>query len=85
MTIEKLHDIHTNSIYNKEDLQNVNKCGCFYCLKIYDPKEIKEWLSENNGKETALCPYCYIDSVIPESDEYELSEQLLKEMYDYWM
>lgn len=83
--LEKYSSIaHDHSIYNKEELDNSKKCGCFYCLKIFDPKEIKEWIEENNGKKTAMCPYCEIDSIIAESDEYELNNELLKFMNEYW-
>ncbi len=85
MSSNDLEKIHKHSFCNKEELLKVNKCGCFYCLKIFDPKEINEWLEEDNEGETAFCPYCGIDSVIAESNEYELNEELLKEMYDYWM
>ena len=76
MTIDEQSKIHSHSIYNK--------CDCFYCLKIFNPTEIKEWLIEDNGKETALCPYCEIDSVIAECNDYKITKELLKEMYDYW-
>jgi len=84
MSKEDLEKIHKHSSCNREELSKVNKCGCFFCLKIFDPKEITQWLKDDNG-DTAMCPYCMIDSVIAESDEYELNEKLLQEMYDYWM
>ena len=43
--------------------------------------DIKEWIDDENGN-TAVCPYCGIDSVIPESidGEYELTQEILQEM-----
>ena len=41
-------------------------------------KEIEEWVGINN--DTALCPYCGIDSIICESSEYPMTEDFLKEM-----
>lgn len=83
--LEKYANIaYSHSISNKEELKNMKKCGCFYCLRIYSSNEIKEWIEEKSGKFTALCPYCDIDSVIAESKEYELSEELLKYMYNIW-
>lgn len=73
-----------HSINNEEELNNSNKCGCFYCLRIYNPKEIKEWVEEKSGTKTALCPYCDIDAVIAESSDYELCEELLEYMYNIW-
>ena len=52
-------EAHKFSSNNKEALQNDKKCGCFYCLKIFDPKEINFWIKDNT--ETAVCPYCCIE------------------------
>ena len=78
-----LEELHKYSFENEQALSAVKSCGCFYCLKIFSPDEITYWVNDRNGK-TALCPYCTIDSVIPESisGEYELNDELLKVMND---
>lgn len=76
-------DAHARCICNREALQRVDRCGCFYCLAIFDPQEIGEWI-EDEGGDTALCPRCGIDSVLPESDEYPLTRSFLRRMYDRW-
>lgn len=82
--LEKYADkAYSHSICNKDELMKKQKCGCFYCLKIFNPKEIKEWIEDKCG-DTALCPNCDIDSVIAESDEYELCEELLEFMNKKW-
>lgn len=75
---------YCHSICNKEELENAKKCGCFYCLKIYDTSQIKEWIEEETGLKTAICPYCGIDAVIAESTDYELCDELLAYMYSIW-
>ena len=62
-------------------------CGCFYCLKIFSPQEIEDWLIFDNDADrfgTALCPYCGIDSVLGESSGYPITEEFLKKMNKYW-
>lgn len=82
---DKYFDLHALSFEDESLLKQASKCGCFYCGEIFSPSEIVEWVPDKNGK-TALCPYCGIDSVIPESSdgEYELNEELLKRMHDVW-
>lgn len=58
------------------------RCGCFYCLKIFHPNEIIEWIDEP-GK-TALCPFCEIDSVIGESSGFPITVEFLQQMQQYW-
>ena len=77
------HAIHKYCTNNHEALLRAKKCGCFYCCTIFNPAEITEWVEQDDS---AVCPHCGIDSVIPESEtgEYELTEELLKEMYKVW-
>lgn len=61
---------------------NLRRCGCFYCLRVFDPSEIEKWIEDE--ADTALCPYCEIDSVIGESAGYPLTRAFLEEMNRYW-
>ncbi|WP_144502605.1 cytoplasmic protein [Bacillus thuringiensis] len=67
---------------NKENLKEDNLCGCFYCLEIFHPSEIKEWINSNEN--TALCPYCGIDSIIGQSSGFPITKEFLSEMNKYW-
>lgn len=77
--IIKAHEFSAN---HKSDLLKDKKCGCFYCLKIFNPNEIKEWIGEING--TAICPYCGVDSIIGESSKFPITKEFLKNMKEYW-
>lgn len=71
MNVEELIKLYKCAIYNRKELEKANNCGCFYCKKLYNPKEIKEWC---DNKQTAICPYCGIDSVIvnPTQEDLEM-------------
>lgn len=75
-------DAHKYSVNNKTDLERDKLCGCFYCLKIFSPNKIKEYINDKNG--TAICPYCCIDSIIGESSGYPITYDFLKKMNKYW-
>lgn len=79
--MEDLKKIYSYCFENKNLLDKVEKCGCFYCNTIFKTSEIVSWVNDKKDK-TAQCPYCDIDSVIPESlnGEYELTELLLKKL-----
>ena len=76
-------EAHKFCCHHREMLEKDDKCGCFSCLKIFNPKEIYEWLECDIGQ-TALCPYCGIDSVIGESSGYPITKKFLKKMQDKW-
>ena len=69
-----------HSLRNKKALRKDSRCGCYYCLSIFSPKEIDNWIE---GEDTALCPYCWIDSVIGESSGYPITKEFLKDMNEY--
>lgn len=78
---------HRFSSNHKPELENDRKCGCFYCLKIFDPAEIDEWIFADNPcdkRGTAICPHCGIDSVIGESSGLPITEEFLREMNEEW-
>lgn len=74
---------HRYCINHKEKLINDQKCGCFFCLKIFNPKEITDWIEDRYDK-TALCPNCGIDSVIGEYTGFPITYEFLKKMKKYW-
>ena len=61
---------------NKNELEKTDICGCFYCKNIFYAVDITEWTDEG---QTALCPYCGVDSVIPNP-----TEENLKELHKYY-
>ncbi len=82
MEEDKIVKAHQFSSNHKESLLKDKKCGCFYCLTIFHPNEIKEWIKDVSG--TAVCPYCGIDSIIGESSGFPITKEFLKKMNQYW-
>lgn len=74
---------HEFCINHREKLIGDQKCGCFYCGKIFAPSQIEEWI-EDAQDDTALCPYCGIDAIIGESCGYSITQDFLKRMNAYW-
>lgn len=80
----KAHEYSSNHM---AQLKKDKKCGCFYCLEIFSPDEITDWLIgpiriDENG--TAICPHCGIDSVIGESSGYPITKEFLTKMKKHW-
>ena len=77
--------IHRQCGWHKEAVLNSKYCGCFCCSTIFKSEKIEEWIDEPDdcprGKgKTAVCPNCGIDSVLPESKDYELTIEFIKDM-----
>ena len=75
-------EAHKYSSNHKAELLNDPICGCFYCIQVFSPQEITEWVEDIHG--TALCPYCGIDSIIGESSGYQINTEFLQQMYNHW-
>ena len=66
---------------NRATLSNAERAACYYCLAIFSPAEIIDWVDE---EQTALCPRCGIDSVLPDSAGYEFTQEELRELRQFW-
>ena len=75
-------EAHKYSINHRSKILKDKKCGCFYCLKIFSPTEIADWIEDKSG--TAICPYCCIDAIIGESSGFPITEEFLLKMKNYW-
>lgn len=62
---------------NKSKIKEGMICSCYYCLSKYDGSEIAEYV---DNEQTAVCPKCSIDSVIPE----DVDEEILMEINKRW-
>jgi len=69
-------EAHRHSIHHRAEIVQSELCGCFYCLHIFPPTEIEEWVDG----EAALCPHCGIDSVLGSASGVVVSEDFLRQM-----
>lgn len=80
-----LNKVHSECGWHEDAILKSKVCGCFYCLSIFTPGEIEEWIEEPEdcprgpGK-TAICPRCGIDSVLPDTIEHEITKEFLEIM-----
>lgn len=79
LSLDVLMSTHFDCSLHRALVEKSKLIACFHCLRRFPPSEITEWI---DGSETALCPYCGIDAVLP--DSVDLSDELLDAMYDYW-
>jgi NAD-dependent SIR2 family protein deacetylase len=63
-----------HTAHHRLELLASRSCGCFKCLKIFSPDEVKEW--SDHGK-TAVCPYCHTNTVIGDASKYPINNQFL--------
>ncbi len=52
---------HRHSIRHRDEIIASAVCGCFYCLAIFQPSRIKDWVDQSELQPagvTALCPRC---------------------------
>ncbi len=65
------------TIYQRTKLLQTEKCGCFSCIKIFTPKDIKDW---TDNEKTAVCPYCRNKTVLGDNFGYPVNEKFLIKM-----
>jgi hypothetical protein len=72
---------HKHCGAHRGELEASESCGCFYCLAIFSPQDIEEWVDEDS---TALCPKCGIDSVIGAASGFPIVRGFLEQMHRRW-
>jgi len=83
---------HTHCVRHRNEIRASDLCGCFYCVAIFPPSDIEDWLEEGPGNttdvtstgETALCPKCGIDSVVGSASGFPITTEFLQRMKEYW-
>ena len=85
---------HAYCNHNREALARSARCGCFYCLAVYNPMEIARWVDppdidtwlgpEDNTGRTALCARCGIDAVLADGAGFPLTASFLDAMHNRW-
>ena len=81
-TLEALHRLSSR---NRDTVQGTRACGCFHCLRTFDAAAVVDWTREGDGQEeTALCPFCGSDSVMPAREGAPIDPGVLKAMQVYW-
>ncbi|WP_339146837.1 MULTISPECIES: cytoplasmic protein [unclassified Sutcliffiella] len=78
---EYLAKAHKFSSHHRRELEKDAACGCFFCLEIFNPSLISEWIDQ---EDTAVCPHCGIDAVIGESAGFPITKEFLSEMNRVW-
>lgn len=85
LSYEDRRRINCLTAYNASKLQKRSRqCGCFHCGSRFLASEISEWMSEEDGEDTALCPYCGCDAVVFGTANCSLSTSLLSKLYLTW-
>jgi hypothetical protein len=74
---------HKKCRRNRADIERSQKCGCFHCKRIFDADQFAnlDWI---DAGQSALCPFCGIDSVIGDHSGFEITSEFLKQMHEVW-
>ena len=86
ISLTTLNYFHKAHFVGGGRIKPVVEYGCYHCGRIYNLANhpIEEWI---DGGQTALCPTCGIDAVIPKLRSLSFTEadmkELEKEMFNY--
>jgi hypothetical protein len=72
---------HEHCRLNRAELERSEICGCFYCMTIFPPEKIVEWIDDG---QSAMCSNCPVDSVIGSASGYPITKEFLERMHAHW-
>ena len=91
-SIDQLVEAHKHSDDHAEEICASERCGCFYCLAVFNPSDVGDWLhfddkkpvASQDRRRAALCPNCGIDSVIGSASGFPITAEFLTAMREHW-
>lgn len=66
---------------NRVELGESEIGGCYHCMQVFSVHDIVDW---TDNDQTAICPLCEVDAVIPQSVGIDIDEENLKAIHDRW-
>ncbi|UBZ00898.1 hypothetical protein LDH92_04915 [Bifidobacterium animalis subsp. lactis] len=78
------NELNSQTAHNRAMVEYSARCGCFHCGGIFAGNEVAQWLQEDDGEDTALCPYCGVDAVIVGNEQYPVCMMVLSKLYMHW-
>ncbi|MFC1639036.1 cytoplasmic protein [Patescibacteria group bacterium] len=84
LTQEQIENAGQLAVRNREQLAESDEAGCYYCRNVFPASEVSNYVIEEDGTETAVCPKCGLDSVLADSAGIELSAENLEQLNEYW-
>lgn len=88
---DHVDDLRAHTFDHRDELKDSQVCGCFHCLAIFSPSDIKSWI-DSRGRDrqqasfdpcgdTAVCPACSSNStVLGSSSGFSISRELLSRL-----
>lgn len=85
-TGEQHIEAHRFSSHHRAQVLASDSCGCFYCLRLFPSSDVDHWTDADSLDvgQTAMCPHCDIDAVIPRIPGYPFDKRFLARMNRYW-
>lgn len=79
-------EAHRWSSHHRDQVLAGDSCGCFHCLRLFPSSEVEQWTDTDSSDvgQTALCPHCGVDAVIPRLPRYPFNKRFLARMNRYW-
>lgn len=82
MNQQDLKRIPQLTMHNHKAIEESENCGCYCCLAVFSKHDITQW---TDWGDTALCPKCGVDAVLPQTSGIALEVDQLQEIHDFWL
>ncbi len=64
---------------NSTQLHSSDRCGCFYCLSVFEPVELEP------DDDWPQCPRCGVDYLVGSASGLPLTKRFLAEVKEFWL
>lgn len=75
------------AMHNRAAVNSSLRVGCVACLRLFKPEDVTVWTDQTKkcpDGDTAVCPHCGVDAVLPSDAIRSLDEDYLRVANQYW-
>lgn len=70
------------SLRNRASIASAGGAVCYFCFHRCAPADIEEYVDDD--AQTALCPRCSLDALLPENPQAPYAQETLKATAERW-
>jgi len=78
ITQSALNEIYLHTLYNEKEVRSSVTCTCLHCKATFASEEA----SFKEG--AAVCPRCFVSSVVGSNSGVEMTSSLLDALHEFW-
>ncbi len=77
---KEMESYYSRTHGNDREILNSDTCSCLFCRQTYSARDVSDWVNDDDGSLSAICPICGMEAVVGDKKKGRISHEDLKEL-----